>query len=745
MIWFSSDPADPSGFDPISHHVGVSAFAVDGADIDNDDDTDLVYIRRSLENSVMWVPNQGNGEFGEPVEVTPHVRNAATITVGDIDGNGTQDIVVGTTAGRLELSLSVFFNADDGESFSERLIVSENTSRAVTLQDIDGDGDLDLAGSGINSIYWHENLDGKGNFGEAILIADGLANPRATASGDFDEDGDIDLVFVDYVADGGSVSLYENPGNSQPSWNRHLLTETAKGPIALAAADFDNDQDLDIAVTSAGDDSVFWLENMDGFGTFSGARSISGGAGQTYVLQAADLDSDGDLDAIAASFLDGKLVWYENSDGPHGRFSTQRIISTQTEGVLGFHTVDFDGDGDLDVFSASVRGDKWAWHENLDGKGNFTEHIVSFENGSRGASAITTADVDGDGDLDVLATARYSSMLAWVENLDGKGTFSIFKSIDNQFRSGHAVQAIDVDQDGDLDVVAAKSYVRFGGEGSQIIWYENDGHGGFIAAYSVMYIPILGLTAFDAFDIDEDGDTDIVVSSSNDDTIAWFENPEAKADEWAAHIVTTQALQAQAVVARDLDGDGRRDLVVTAYGNDRIEWYRNEGRGTFSELPVILTDQTRGPTALAVEDLTGNGKFDLLVSSSLENSLTWYRNDSPTRGDVDNNGLIEPTDLDLICVAISADDEDELFDINFDGDVNFNDVSTFLDEIAKTVVGDVNLDGVFDSSDLVLIFQSGKFETEASAAWSQGDWNCDGQFTTQDLVFAFQDGRYFRG
>ncbi|MFC1758030.1 hypothetical protein ACFL2H_04585 [Planctomycetota bacterium] len=61
-----------------------------------------------------------------------------------------------------------------------------------------------------------------------------------------------------------------------------------------------------------------------------------------------------------------------------------------------------------------------------------------------------------------------------------------------------------------------------------------------------------------------------------------------------------------------------------------------------------------------------------------------------------------------------------------------------------TSFGDANLDGVFDSADLVLVFQAGVYEDSAAANWAQGDWSGDGKFDTQDLVLAFRDGRYLQ-
>ena len=101
-------------------------------------------------------------------------------------------------------------------------------------------------------------------------------------------------------------------------------------------------------------------------------------------------------------------------------------------------------------------------------------------------------------------------------------------------------------------------------------------------------------------------------------------------------------------------------------------------------------------------------------------------------------------DLDLLCAAV-VDDENR-FDLNGDGKTDHADVADMLANELATVIGDVNFDGVFDSADLVLLFQIQEFEDgiEGNSSWSDGDWNCDGDFGSGDLVVAFQAGTYSR-
>ena len=67
-----------------------------------------------------------------------------------------------------------------------------------------------------------------------------------------------------------------------------------------------------------------------------------------------------------------------------------------------------------------------------------------------------------------------------------------------------------------------------------------------------------------------------------------------------------------------------------------------------------------------------------------------------------------------------------------------------IKEVLGTQIGDANLDGVFNSSDIVQIFQISEYDDNVplNSTWSDGDWNADGEFDSKDLVFAFQSGKY---
>jgi len=106
------------------------------------------------------------------------------------------------------------------------------------------------------------------------------------------------------------------------------------------------------------------------------------------------------------------------------------------------------------------------------------------------------------------------------------------------------------------------------------------------------------------------------------------------------------------------------------------------------------------------------------------------------RGDFDGDGQLSSLDLDLLCAAIHGRDPRPKHDLNADGQLDLIDYQQMVENVLRTRPGDANLDGEVHADDLVRVFVAGKYERPfaAPAAWSEGDWNCDGLFTSSDLV-----------
>ena len=111
--------------------------------------------------------------------------------------------------------------------------------------------------------------------------------------------------------------------------------------------------------------------------------------------------------------------------------------------------------------------------------------------------------------------------------------------------------------------------------------------------------------------------------------------------------------------------------------------------------------------------------------------------------DINGDGQITPDDIDALCVQVMQENN-PAYDLNRDAATNLDDVMFYVEQLLGTTAGDRNLDGKFNSTDLVVLFQIGEYEdgVAKNSTWAEGDWNCDSEFDSSDLVLAFQSGSY---
>ncbi len=299
-------------------------------------------------------------------------------------------------------------------------------------------------------------------------------------------------------------------------------------------------------------------------------RVISTTAAGAFSVFATDLDGDGDTDVLSASGLDDKIAWYENNGGSPPTF-TERVISTTASGTHSVFATDVDGDGDIDVLSASGTDDKIAWYESDGGSPPaFTERVISTT--ADVAVSVFATDVDGDGDIDVLSASGLDDKIAWYES-DGLSppTFTE-RVISTSANSAFSVFATDVDGDGDTDVLSACAFP------AKIAWYENDPGAPGPPTFTERVISTAASLAHSVFatDVDSDGDTDVLSASGWDDKIAWYESDGGPTPTFTEHAISTVAGNALSVFAADVDGDGDTDVLSASSADDKIAWYESD-------------------------------------------------------------------------------------------------------------------------------------------------------------------------
>ncbi len=382
-----------------------------------------------------------------------------------------------------------------------------------------------------------------------------------------------------------------------------LLSDSIDGAISIHAADLDADGDLDILTASWHDDLIRWFENTDGKGAFGPEQIISNLTDRAYSVDTADFDGDGDLDVLSASFADNKIAWYENTDGL-ATFGPQQIINGTAIGAWSAQAGDLDGDGDPDVASVSDTIDTVFWYENTDGLGSFGPPTI-LSTTSDGAVNISIADLDGDLDNDLLVASSLDDTVAWFENTDGLGTFSASQPIITTADGVRSAHAADLDGDGDLDVLSAS------GTDDTVSWHENtDGLATFGPRQIITSLADGARTVWTG-DLDNDGDLDVLAASIEDDTVAWFENLDGLGSFGPEQVMTSTADGAFSVRTYDFDGDGDLEVIAGAVLGDEVFWFENSTANW-----TVLGGGTPGQAGLP--SLTGCGPLSPNSAASID-------------------------------------------------------------------------------------------------------------------------------
>lgn len=329
-------------------------------------------------------------------------------------------------------------------------------------------------------------------------------------------------------------------------------------------------------------------------------------------------------------------------------------VAENVDGARAVHAADLDTDGDVDILGAALYGDAITWWENGGGE-QFAAHPITTD--FDGAECAHAADVDGDGDLDVLGAAREGDAIVWWEN-DGSEQFTAH-SIATDFDGANHVHGIDMDGDGDLDVVGAAF------SAGTITWWENDGSEQFTA--HPIATDFRGVEFAYVADLDGDGDLDVLAATPVLSDIAWWENDGSQG--FGKHTISGDFLGAVAVHAADLDGDGDLDVLGAAAGDDQIAWWRNEGEGTFT--PFVVGTGFDNAVSVYGVDLDGDGDVDILGASSLLPRISWWENDG-------NAQFVEHVITSSFDGAFSVD----AADVDGDGDLDVLGAALYADAIA---------------------------------------------------------------
>ncbi len=501
---------------------GVKYGSVAFADIDNDNDQDVLITGDNGPSSVKLYANNGNGNFSE-VTGTPFDKVfASSISFSDIDNDNDQDVLI--TGHNGYTSIAKLYTNDGNGSFTE---VTETPFMgvyygSVAFADIDNDNDQDVLIVGGSAIYNQllANLFINNGSGQFALVTGSPFNGVSASSiafTDIDNDNDQDVLITGFNNSFQRITeLYSNDGSGN-------FTEVAGTPFegvwmsSVAFADIDNDNDQDVLIT--GENSSYQvlakLYTNDGSGNFTEVIGTPFDSVKNGSIAFADIDNDNDQDVlITGENSSGEKIakLYTNNGNENFTEVTEVPFEGVKDGSVAF--ADIDNDNDQDVLITGDNGSPSVKLYANTGNGNFSEVTGTPFNGVSGGD-IAFADIDNDDDQDVFITGYQSSFpsfrsIAKLYMNDGDGNFTEVTGTPFEGVSGSSIAIADFDNDNDKDLIIT----GYNGILPSSKLFTNNGSGAFSEADGILLTGVSG-GSIAVCDIDNDNDQDVLITGEN--------------------------------------------------------------------------------------------------------------------------------------------------------------------------------------------------------------------------------------
>lgn len=336
---------------------------------------------------------------------------------------------------------------------------------------------------------------------------------------------------------------------------------------------------------------------------------ISGSLQQGSAVDAGDINNDGcdTLDVVCTDRGSGSVIWFEAPNW------NQHYIDGNLSGATHLKVVDLDFDNDADVVAAGYFDNDVVWYEN-DGatQPTWTKRYIDFN--LTGAVFVDVSDLDNDGDLDVVASGHSGDIIVGYTNNGGSPITWTRFTIDSYADGPLKVLIANINNDTIPDVVAGIKW------DTDLVWYEGPNWTEHPIDGDINWPDIL-----DVDDIDGDDYLDVVSTEYNANDVLWYKNEGGSGTNWQKDTIDSNLLGADGVSIADFNNDNKLDVVAgTFHSNGALVWYQNDLPNDWPSNGIA--NNLKESWYVCSIDMDNDGDNDVLNIKYGPGDVVWYEN-----------------------------------------------------------------------------------------------------------------------
>ncbi|GAA0717335.1 beta strand repeat-containing protein [Dokdonella soli] len=623
--------------------AGARPLFVTGVDVNGDGKPDLI-VANNFGNTVSVLLNTATPGAATSFATQQTFATGAlpySVAVADVNGDGKPDLIVANYG---DNTVSVLLNTTAPGAVMPSFATQQTFATgahpfSITATDVNGDGkpDLIVANSGGNSVSVLLNTTAPGaataSFATQQAFAAGL-HPFSVTATDVNGDGKADLIVANYGSNSVSVLLNTTAsGAVTPSFAIQQTFATGAAPYSVTATDVNGDGKPDLIVANNNGNTVSVLLNT----TASSATTPSFGAQQTFAagsgpisVTATDVNGDGKPDLIVANYGGNSVSVLLNKTAPGAptaRFAIQQAFAAGA-GAVSVNATDVNGDGKPDLIVANGNDNTVSVLLNTTAPGA-TPNFATQQTFTAGThpNSVTATDVNGDGKPDLIVANGNDNTVSVLLNTTAPGAATPSFATQQTFATGvapHSVTAADVNGDGKPDLIVANT-----DDNTVSVLLNTTAPGSAMPSFATQrtFVTGGGPESVIAADVNGDGRPDLIVANYSGAVSVLLNTtaPGAASSSFATQQTFASGSSSNSVAAADVNGDGKPDLVVANRLDHAVSVLLNT-TASGATTPSFATQQTFAtgsiPASVTAADINGDGKPDLIAANFGGNSVS---------------------------------------------------------------------------------------------------------------------------